>query len=162
LYLLSGSTLRQLRLVHTWLGSFFAPAILFFAFTGALQTFSLHESHGDSAYRPPAWIVTISSIHKDQTLPRPRRAHAETEGPPPHAETHKAEPGPKDEPGAKTEFGYRVSVLLLKLFVLSLATGLILSTLIGVTLALTNRASRRTTLILLVLGALVPLVILFF
>ena len=46
--------LRYVRLTHLYLGVFIAPAILFFAFTGALQTFSLHETTRGSNYKPPA------------------------------------------------------------------------------------------------------------
>jgi hypothetical protein len=50
-----------------YLGVFTAPALLFFAFTGALQTFSLHETTRGSSYKPPAWAVTLGQIHKKQT-----------------------------------------------------------------------------------------------
>lgn len=59
--------LRATRLTHLYLGVFTAPALLFFAFTGALQTFSLHETTRGSAYKPPAWAVTLGQIHKKQT-----------------------------------------------------------------------------------------------
>jgi hypothetical protein len=65
--------MRRLRQIHNWLGAFFAPAILFFALSGALQTFSLHENKGGGPYKPPAWIVVLASVHKDQALPHPRR-----------------------------------------------------------------------------------------
>lgn len=59
--------LRATRLTHLYLGVFTAPALLFFAFTGALQTFSLHETTRGSSYKPPAWAVTLGQIHKKQT-----------------------------------------------------------------------------------------------
>ena len=37
-------TQKRLRDLHNWLGVFFAPGILFFALSGVLQTFGLHES----------------------------------------------------------------------------------------------------------------------
>lgn len=64
--------MRRLRQIHNWLGAFFAPAILFFALSGALQTFNLHENKGGGPYKPPAWIVVMAKLHKDQTLPHPR------------------------------------------------------------------------------------------
>ncbi len=46
--------LKYTRLVHLYLGVFITPALLFFAFTGALQTFSLHETTVAAATsRPP-------------------------------------------------------------------------------------------------------------
>jgi hypothetical protein len=59
--------LKYLRLVHLYTGVFIAPALLFFAFTGALQTFSLHETTRGSSYKPPAWAVMLAEIHKRQT-----------------------------------------------------------------------------------------------
>src|SRR5277367_2615131 len=63
----SHTLLKYLRLIHLYIGVFIAPAILFFAFTGALQTFSLHETTRGSDYKPPAWAVTLAQIHKKQT-----------------------------------------------------------------------------------------------
>jgi hypothetical protein len=62
--------------LHLLLGVFTAPAIFFFAFTGALQTFSLHESSRDGTYRPDRWIVVLAQIHKKQTaqVPVPKTA----------------------------------------------------------------------------------------
>ena len=64
------------RKLHRYLGVFFTPAILFFAFTGALQTFGLHESKQRGEPPPVAWIAALASVHKDQHLPQPRRAAA--------------------------------------------------------------------------------------
>src|SRR5271156_3517625 len=63
----SHALLRYIRLIHLYFGAFLAPAILFFAFTGALQTFSLHETTRGSSYKPPAWAVLLAQIHKKQT-----------------------------------------------------------------------------------------------
>ena len=65
--------LKAARLLHVYLGVFFAPAILFFALTGALQTFSLHEEARGSAYKPPVWIVRLAQLHKKQVLALPAR-----------------------------------------------------------------------------------------
>ena len=66
--------LRRVRQFHLWLGMLFAPAILFFAFTGALQTFDFHETEDGIA--PPKWIATIAAIHKKQDFPKPRKPPA--------------------------------------------------------------------------------------
>src|SRR3977135_3574218 len=63
--------LKYVRLTHLYLGVFIAPALLFFAFTGALQTFSFHETTRGSSYKPPAWIVTPAQTHKTQTMAVP-------------------------------------------------------------------------------------------
>src|ERR1700684_3351341 len=79
----SHTLLKYLRLIHLYVGVFISPALFFFAFTGALQTFSLHETTRGSSYKPPAWIVTLAQLHKKQTtvapvrkLPPPEKAAA--------------------------------------------------------------------------------------
>lgn len=64
------------RQIHRYLSVFFTPAILFFSFSGALQTFHLHESAQRGAPPPVAWIAEMASLHKDQHLlqARPRLA----------------------------------------------------------------------------------------
>ena len=145
--------MRTLRRIHQYLGMVFAPAILFFAFSGALQTFSLHENHGGGPYKPPGWIVAIAALHKDQALPRAKADH-EDHGdhdhggaPPPKAAKPPKPPGP--------------SPLPLKIFVLSLAVGLMLSTLLGVYIGLKNRTARTGSLIALALGVVLPVVLIF-
>jgi len=62
--------MRQIRQLHLYLGTLFAPLIIFFAFSGALQTFGFHESTKNGSYQAPGWIVTLANIHKDQRLTR--------------------------------------------------------------------------------------------
>lgn len=65
--------LRLTRKVHLYFGVFISPALLFFAFTGALQTFSLHETTQGSSYKPPAWLAAWAQLHKKQTTEINRR-----------------------------------------------------------------------------------------
>ena len=58
--------MKRIRQIHFYLGVFFAPIIILFALSGALQTFRLQESPKGSTYTPPAWIVRLADIHKDQ------------------------------------------------------------------------------------------------
>jgi hypothetical protein len=58
--------MKRIRQIHFYLGVFFAPLVILFALSGALQTFRLQESPKGSAYIPPAWIVKLADIHKDQ------------------------------------------------------------------------------------------------
>ena len=60
--------MKQIRQIHLYLGTLFAPLIIFFAFSGALQTFGFHESAKGGSYRAPAWIIAIANIHKDQRI----------------------------------------------------------------------------------------------
>ena len=143
-----------LHYTHLYLGIFIAPALLFFAFTGALQTFSLHETIRGSSYKPPAWIVTLAQIHKKQTrvVPVKRLPPVGAQGT--DAKGEKAQP-PVAAP-AKTH-----NPLPLKCFFLLVSVGLFISTLSG--LYMSYRYSRNRLLItgILVAGVVVPLVLIF-
>src|ERR1041385_6904400 len=60
--------LKLFRKVHLYLGCFFAPMLVIFIFSGVLQTFGLHEKKKGETYKPPAWIVTLSQLHKNQRV----------------------------------------------------------------------------------------------
>jgi hypothetical protein len=141
--------MKTIRQLHLYLGTFFAPAIFFFAFSGALQTFSLHESKDDGSYTAPSWVMTIASIHKDQRLANPHK-HAHAVAPvEPHVE---AAPAPThDEEQAEPH-----SPFLLKCFVLLLAIGLMASAALGIYMALQSRNNRKMTWVMLAAGMLVP------
>jgi len=64
--------MRKIRKAHLYLGTIFAPLVIFLAFSGALQTFELHDPPKDSWFAPHAWINTLAQVHKNQR----------TEGPP--------------------------------------------------------------------------------
>ena len=70
------STLKAVRLTHLYSGVFLAPAILFFAITGGLQMFSLHETTRGSSYVPPAIVVHLAQLKKNATLTVPQRKMA--------------------------------------------------------------------------------------
>lgn len=142
----------NVRQLHRYLSVFFTPAILFFSFTGALQTFGLHESARRGEPPPVAWIATLASLHKDQHLPqaRPRPAAAPVASAPAAARPAPAASAPHEEK----------STLPLKLFVLALAIGLCATSLVGLTIALTNPRSRKESIVMLALGTLVPALLL--
>jgi hypothetical protein len=60
--------MKSIRRIHLYLGCFFAPLIVAFAFTGLLQTFELHESAKDGSYVAPHWLVAAASVHKHAAL----------------------------------------------------------------------------------------------
>jgi hypothetical protein len=146
-------TLRRLRELHHYVGVFLTPAILFFAVSGAVQTFRLSEDKGWGG-PPPAAFVWMASVHKDQTLPhaKPEKPAAKADAAKPakadgdHDHDHQAPRGP--------------SPLPLKIFVVLVALGLIVSTLLGITIALNNRAMRRTSILMLIAGTVLPLLLL--
>ena len=58
--------MKRIRQIHLYLGVFFAPLVIFFALSGALQTFRLQDSPKDNSYTPPAWIVRLAEVHINQ------------------------------------------------------------------------------------------------
>jgi len=140
----------QLRLWHTYVGFFIAPSVLFFALTGSLQLFSLHEAHG--AYQPPALIEELSSVHKDQVF----AAHQPDEHDRAPAPGGAARPG-KPTHGGGGHHGPTLATALLKWFFLAVALGLAASTCFGLWIGLANPRRRRIPLLLLVAGAVIPL-----
>ncbi len=158
--------LKFLRQVHLYVGIFIAPAILFFALTGALQTFNLHESgHGRENYQPPTWIVKLSRLHKDQTVVIPQR-----KGPPAGDKPAKAlKPAVEDAPPAakatpadapKPPAPAQKSHLPMKIFFLLVTLGLFSSTLTGIYMAYKYSRSKVLVTVLLLAGVLVPLALL--
>src|ERR1700729_278044 len=137
--------LKWIRQIHLYLGVFTAPMLLFFAFTGGMQTFSLHETTRGSSYTPPAWLATLAQLHKKQTTVMPtRRPHppeAATPGKdstaagasaasslanaPTDARTTPAPSAPADNAGARP----KKNLLPMKLFFALVALSLMLSAL---------------------------------
>src|SRR5947209_4350231 len=156
--------IRAARQLHLYLGLFFAPSIVFFAFTGTLQTFSLHENKHPGDHNPQ-WIATLASVHKDQALPvKKQPAKAKEQAPTAKQSVNageesaaKKELSPENDgaaddqgadepdadakplPAAKSEAGApgprRKSALPLKTFVGFLGIGLITSSLLGIYMA---------------------------
>jgi len=63
--------MRKIRKTHLYLGTIFAPLIIFLAFSGALQTFELHDPPKDSYFGPHKWIMTLAQVHKNQRAEGP-------------------------------------------------------------------------------------------
>jgi hypothetical protein len=171
----SHTLLKYLRLIHLYIGVFIAPALLFFAFTGALQTFSLHETTRGSSYKPPAWAITLAQIHKKQTPVVPQR-----KAPAPDRPTEKAAPQEKQQapqetpqptsrpssntpsqsaPRAEAQAPKPHNPLPLKIFFLLVAIGLFTSTLTGLYMSYKYVRSRRLITAILVAGVVIPVLL---
>ena len=137
---------QGIRQLHLYLGVFFAPALLFFAATGALQVFSLHEAHGD--YHPAPVIEKLGEVHKNQRFEL--KAH-KPEKPKPASAA--AKPRPADTPTP-------LKTLALKWFFLATALGLMFSTCLGLWMGLTHLRNRTLAFGLLCAGAIIPVLIL--
>jgi hypothetical protein len=158
-----------------------APALLFFAITGGLQTFSLHESSRGSSYMPPAWLVTLALLHKKQTVVAPphRQRPPETAA----AVTGSMSPATVSAGSARATYGAaamrpgaegsdksvnrdggrpKKNLLPMKIFFALVSISLCLSTLTGIYMA--YRFSRKPVLMtaILVAGVVVPLLLLLF
>jgi hypothetical protein len=150
----SHETLKLFRKIHLYIGVFIAPALLFFALTGALQTAGLHEAAPGSSYKPPAWIVTLAQLHKKQTTTVPVRK------PRPAGDTLKpdkadkiAAPKAPDVPAAPPK-----NHIAMKAFFLLVALGLFTSTLTGIYMAYKFNRSKLVVTCLLLAGIILPLI----
>jgi hypothetical protein len=135
--------MKTIRKLHFWIGTLFAPTILFFAFSGAMQVLGLHEaSGGESA---PAWIAKLAQIHKDQSVAEmPHRKSAPRPDP-------TASPRPPDvhaQPHRST---------LLVIWFLVMAISLTISTGLGIYMAFAYKRDRIVIASLLAAGTLIPI-----
>jgi hypothetical protein len=159
--------LKYLRLIHLYIGVFIAPALLFFAFTGALQTFSLHETTRGSNYKPPAWAVVLGQIHKKQTPIVPVRKPAPADKAGERATPEKTQPSssptqpaPVEAPKPTGDAAPRShNALPLKYFFLLVSIGLFVSTLSGLYMSYKYIRNRRLITIILLAGIIVPVLL---
>lgn len=151
-----GQWLKVARQWHLYLGTFFAPSILFFALSGALQLFGLHEGRPGESYQPPAWVAKMGSLHKNQTI-------ADRRGPGPNAGAKPAgEIGRPVQTAAPRRFERRpVSKLTwaLKWFFLATAVGLISTTFLGIYMSFKYNRSRALVWGMLLGGTAIPVVL---
>jgi hypothetical protein len=157
------AALRFLRKVHLYIGIFTTPALIFFAFTGAMQTFSLHETTQGSSYKPPAWIATLAQLHKKQTtvVPPRRPRQVAPEGAPGERQRGGAQQTPPQAPNSGGQaVAPQKSHLPMKIFFLLVAVSLLTSSLTGLYMSYKYSRSAWTVTGLLVAGLVVPLVLL--
>jgi hypothetical protein len=136
--------MKNVRLVHYYLGVFFAPTIVFFAFSGVLQVFKLHESYRDTPGAQGDWIAWMAQVHKEQSLAPPPVA------PPRKAEGSRAAREPqKSKPPA-----------LMRWFTAAMGASLGLTTLLGLYIAFLYPRRRMGFSTALVVGLIAPIVLL--
>jgi hypothetical protein len=152
----SHTFLRYTRLTHLYLGVFITPALIFFAFTGALQTFSLHETTRGSSYKPPAWIVTLGQLHKKQTTVVPVRKL-----PPPEKVVAPADKSELSSaiPAQPSPAVPKPQTLPLKIFFLIVSIGLFTSTITGLYMAYKYIRNRLLVTAVLVAGIVIPIIL---
>ena len=140
-------TMRTLRQLHLYIGTFFAPAILFFAVSGGLQTFRLQQASGWNGSPPPVWMAWMGSVHIDQARFEPK------------PEANKPKP-PMDPVKAAERAAHQKAVLPMKIFTAALALALALSALLGAAIAMSMKSTRRVAAVMLLAGAVLPLMLL--
>jgi hypothetical protein len=131
------------RKLHTYVGMFIAPSVIFFALSGALQLFHLHEARG--SYHPPALIEMSGALHKDQVL----SSGADHDKPPPAV----------GGAGQQRHKAPSLATVVLKWFFLSVSLGLLASTGIGVWIGLKYARRKRFCWMLLGMGTAAPILI---
>jgi len=165
------TVLKYLRLIHLYIGVFIAPALLFFAFTGALQTFSLHETTRGSSYKPPAWAVMLAQIHKKQTpivpvkkVPPPDKSTDKTVPEKPSENTRQSAPTAPSQPAPSSDISAPKphNAWPLKYFFLLVSIGLFTSTLSGLYMSYKFIRNRKLITSLLLAGTIVPILLTIF
>jgi len=144
--------ISRLRQWHAYIGLFIAPSVLFFALTGAMQIFNLHEAHG--TYHPPVLLEKLSAVHKDQVFKEPPAKDDE-----PQSAAHAAG-APDEHPPEGEDEKLGASTLALKWFFLAVALGLFVSTLIGIWMGSTQIRRKSIAWTLMIAGTLIPIALL--
>jgi hypothetical protein len=146
-----------IRQIHVYISVFVAPSLLFFAFTGALQTFRIPDQK-----TAPVVIQKLARLHKDDVFavkpPRPDRPKggghekAGHEGGDHDKAAGPGKPG-EGEPPAKA------STQAMKWFAAAVSVGVIFSTLFGLWMALAYNRRKLVVWVLLAAGVAAPVVI---
>jgi hypothetical protein len=135
-----------LRDLHVYISVFVAPSLLFFALTGALQTFRIPDQK-----TAPVVIQKLARLHKDDVFavkpPRPKRP----EGAKPAAAKPTAKP--EGEPAA------RPATEAMKWFFAIVSICIAMTTLFGLWMAIAYSRRRLIVWLLLLAGAAAPVLI---
>lgn len=155
----AASIRKSARLTHNYLGVFFAPTIVFFAITGVLQIFGLHQTSSGSSYVPPAVVPHLAQLHKKGTLYLPPRKTSASEGGR-HKESLSDKNSSDPTKTSTPAIAPGTNTLPIKIFFAATSFALILST--GTGLFLAWRYARRKSIVLLVFlaGVVVPTLLL--
>jgi hypothetical protein len=134
-------SLARIRMLHMYAGVFFAPTIIFFAFSGVMQVFKLHEAYRATPGAPGDWIAWMSQVHKEAALIPPKAAPAKA--------PDSAPSPPREERSSP-----------FKWFAALMGVSLIGASLAGLWIAYGYPKRRRAFFITLVSGVVLPIVLL--
>jgi hypothetical protein len=139
--------LAMIRQWHVYISVFVAPSLLFFAFTGALQTFRIPDDKAS-----PVLIQKLARVHKDDVFAmkpvRPKKPEAP-------GQAKSAAPKP---PEAK--LAQQRSTEILKWFFTAVSIGIGLTTLFGLWMALAYNRRKAVVWLVLIAGTAAPILIL--
>ena len=145
----------NVRLIHFYLGVFFAPLVLFFAFTGVLQVFKLHETCRETSTCLSDWVAWFGQFHKEQGWIAPRNPPKKAAAPAvARAEEPKKEEPKKAEP--------TTGPLVMKWFIALMGVTLMATTLLGLYIAFNYPRRRKGFFIALGAGIVIPLALMAF
>jgi hypothetical protein len=142
------SFLNRARQLHLYLGTFFAPSIIFFSLTGSVQLLGVHQPH-PGGYQPPVWVAKLAEIHKHQSL-----------GAPPNRAPMMAREKTPFEPEGALEprvppAGMKPN-LAVKGFFLLMSIGLLVTTSLGIYMSFKYNRRRKIVWGLLMAGMAIP------
>lgn len=142
--------LGLIRQFHIYISVFVAPSLLFFAATGALQTFRIPDQR-----EAPVVIQKLARLHKDDVFaikpPRPKRAEGGSHENGSHERAEKP-PEAKPQPKPATE--------ALKWFFTVVSIGIGITTLLGLWMTLAHGRRKALMWLVLLAGAAAPVLIL--
>ena len=161
--------LKAARLIHLYLGVYITPALIFFAFTGFIQTFSLHETTRGSDYKPPKILEQLGQLHKKQTLILPtRRPEALPSGAPKQPQPGTAavplqQDAATKRPDAPSQpsVAKKQNLLPMKLFFALVSVGLLTSTLTGLYMSYKFVRNKPLITATLIAGIVIPVLLTF-
>jgi len=123
--------LKRLRLVHRYLGYFFSPLIILFAYSGVVLVLDLHKDDRESGYMSNLTYYTIARLHEKQRLP-----------------TRLSSDKPK-------------SSAPLKFIVVLMGVAIMISSIIGIGLGFAHTKHRLTLLAVITIGTGLPIFLLY-
>jgi hypothetical protein len=135
-----------IRDLHVYISVFVAPSLLFFALTGALQTFRIPDQKA-----APVVIQKLARLHKDDVFamkpPRPKQPEGGDHRKAQAAKPLEAKPAPKPSTEAMKWFFAVVSV------------GIALTTLFGLWMAVAYSRQKLVVWALLAAGVAAPVLV---
>ncbi len=138
--------LARIRDLHVYISAFVAPSLIFFAATGAFQTFRIPDQKTS-----PVALQKLARLHKDDVFavkpPRPERPKGKGD----HDRGERAAAPAKPAPKPATE--------ALKWFFTATSIGMILSTMFGIWMALVYHKRRVLLGAVILAGAAIPAVL---